>query len=77
MVQSPTQVGLVLINFLCQVLRETEPPRWNKIHQSYDNMLNLLRESLSLEGDLANVWLKINKVIDELHETRIQGKVLT
>ena len=70
--ESPTQVAMILLAFLSEILKDIRPELWHKIYISYDNMcnvdrLNFLRQELPLVGDLARVWLDIGKVIDPLH----------
>ena len=42
---------------------------WKKVTVSYDNMchLKVARRPLPLPGDLAHIWLEVNKIIDNLH----------
>ena len=42
---------------------------WQKVTISYDNMchLKVARRPLPLPGDLAHIWLEVNKIIDNLH----------
>ena len=45
---------------------------WKKVTVSYDNMchlnnLKVARRQLPLPGDLAHLWLDVNKIIDDLH----------
>ena len=70
--ESPTQVAMILLAFLSEILKDVRPELWHKIYISYDNMcnvdrLNFLRQELPLVGDLARVWPDIGKVIDPLH----------
>ena len=65
-----SQFALLLLKFLTKTLKDRKPVEWSKIH--HDNMcnlehLNLLRDSLPLDGERSQVWLKKNKVIDGLH----------
>ena len=66
------QVATITLKFLLQTLKDTDQEKWNDIYLSYDNMCNLdrlklLKNKLPLEGNLSNLWLNINKVIDPLH----------
>ena len=70
--ESPTQVAMILIAFLCEVLKDVKPELWSKMYLSYDNMCNvdrlkLLKEALPLAGKFSEIWLRIGKVIDPLH----------
>ena len=63
--ESPTQVALILIAFLCEVLKDVRPELWDRFYISYDNMCNLdrlklLREHLPLVGSFANICLGVN-----------------
>ena len=70
--ESSTQVAMIFVAFLCEVLKDVRPELWNQMYMSYDNMcnvdwLNFLRRKLPLVGNLARVWLEIGKCIDPLH----------
>ena len=70
--ESPTQVAMILIKFLGLQLQNQDPDTWSDHFLSYDNMCNvdrmrLLSGPLPLEGEFANIWLKVTKVIDPLH----------
>ena len=72
---------------LVEIVRERTMPRSADRNLEHCNMcnlehLNLLRDSLPLDGERSQVWLKKNKVIDGLHikktqETRVQDWLCT
>ena len=70
--ESPTQVAMIMIKFLCMELGNQNPDTWGDHFLSYDNMCNVdrmrfLSAPLPLEGEFSNVWSKVTKVIDPLH----------
>lgn len=71
--EGPTQILLLIINFLQLFLKNVNPNSWSKLYLAFDNMchidnLKMLKKPLPLDGpDMPDVWNRINKVIDPLH----------
>ena len=70
--EGPAQVFLLVLTWLIAAFGRKSREDWKKVTVSYDNMchlnnLKVARRLLPLPGDLAHIWLDVNKVIDDLH----------
>lgn len=70
--ESPSQVFLIVVSFLYEILRHKPEEDWHDIILAYDNMchldsLRVANEKLPLPEPYCNMWLKITKIIDSLH----------
>ena len=70
--EGPAQVFLLVLTWLIAAFGRKRREDWKRITVSYDNMchlnnLKVARCPLPLPGDLAHIWLEVNKIIDDLH----------
>ena len=70
--ESPSQVFLITISWLYEVLRKKPVEEWQHVILAYDNMCHLdsLRvavKELPLPYPYSQMWLKITKITDSLH----------
>ena len=70
--EGPAQLFLLLLTWLIATFGRKSREDWKKVTVSYDNMchlnnLKVARRPLPLPGDLAHIWLEVNKIIDDLH----------
>jgi len=70
--EGATQVAFLMIKFLMKFLKDIDPAKWQEYYLCYDNMchvdrLKLLRNLLPLAEPFPPIWLKVKKIIDDLH----------
>ena len=70
--EGPAQVFLLVLTWLIAAFGKKSREEWKKVTVSYDNMchlnnLKVARRPLPLPGNLAHIWLDVNKIIDDLH----------
>ena len=70
--ESPSQVFLIVLSFLFEILKNRPEQEWKDVILVYDNMchldsLKVATIPLSLPEHYCNMWLKVRKIIDSLH----------
>ena len=70
--EGPAQVFLLVLNWLISAFGGKTREERKPITVAYDNMchldnLKVARKPLPLPGDLAHIWMDVNKIIDGLH----------
>lgn len=70
--ESPSQVFLIVIQWLVHILKDVPQSEWHHIVLAYDNMCHLdglkaAKEELPLPAPFHMVWASVTKIIDSLH----------
>lgn len=70
--ESPSQVFIIVLSWLIEILKHIPEDQWGDIVVSYDNMCHLdamraAQEPLPLPAPYSKMWKSVTKVIDELH----------
>ena len=70
--ESPSQVFLITIEWLYQILSNKPVEEWHNVILAYDNMchldsLRVAAKELPLPHPYSEMWLRITKIIDSLH----------
>ena len=70
--ESPSQMFIIIISWLCVILKTINPVNWCKVFLPYDNMCRLdglraARQELPWSAPWNNAWMSIQKIIDSLH----------
>ena len=70
--ESPSQVFVIVISWLLDVLKEREESKWKEVILCYDNMchldaLKVAQKDLPLDAPYDKMWKKVTKIIDSLH----------
>lgn len=70
--ESPSQVFIIALSWLSQVVKDRPESQWRDIVLCYDNMchldaLKVAREDLPLDAPYDKMWKKVTKIIDSLH----------
>ena len=70
--ESPSQVFLITVSFLYEVLKDKPETEWKDIILAYDNMchldaLKVANAPLPLPAPYCDMWSKVTNIIDSLH----------
>ena len=77
--ESPSQVFIIVLSWLCVVLKNINPANWSNIFLAYDNMCHLvgLRAAKNLLpwcSPWDKAWMSVKKIIDRLHISNHKDK---
>lgn len=77
--ESPSQVFIIVLSWLCVILRNINPANWSKLFLAYDNMCHLdgLRAAKNLlpwRSPWDKAWISVKKIIDRLHISNHKDK---
>ena len=77
--ESPSQVFIIVLSWLCVVLKNINPANWSNIFLAYDNMCHLdgLRAAKNLLPWCSlwdKAWMSVKKIIDRLHISNHKDK---
>ena len=70
--ESPSQVFVIVISWLLEVLKGRHESEWKEVILCYDNMchldgLKVAKQDLPLDTPYNKMWEKVTKIIDSLH----------
>ena len=77
--ESPSQVFITVLSWLCVILKNINPVNWSKIFLAYDNMCHLdglqaAKNLLPWASPWDRAWISIKKIIDRLHISNHKDK---